>query len=233
MALANLHGMANPKGTIRRRGMMNTEGLDPHLLHAWLAARSLARGLPMPVPEHGGFRVDTGSEMETVRWVFPRMGDGLKELARTIHQPRQFLKVCETSEALCPALPAHWTIPASSHVMRANGPMPRRQLADGYSIAVEQSGPVTSVRIVTDTGILAASGYGAETDGVFVYDRIVTEPEHRRKGLGHVLMQTLHEARRDPHSFELLVATDDGRALYETLGWEKIASYASASIVVM
>jgi len=209
---------------------MNNEGLDPHLLHAWLAARSLARGLPMPVVEHGGFRVDTGSEAETVRWVCPRMCDGLKELAGTIHQSRQFLKVCETSEALLAALPAHWTIHAPSHVMRANGPMARRQLADGYAIAVEQSGAVTSVRIVTDTGILAASGYGAETDGVFVYDRIVTEAEHRRKGLGNVLMQTLHEARRDPESVELLVATDDGRALYEMLGWGKIASYASASL---
>jgi len=211
---------------------MSKEGLDPHLLHAWLVARSLARGLPMPVLDRGGFRVDTGSELETVRWVFPCIGDGLKELARTIHQPRQFVKVCETSEALLAALPAHWTIHAPSHVMRANGTMPRRQLADGYSIAVEQSGAVTSVRIVTGTGILAASGYGAETDGVFVYDRIVTEAEHRRRGLGHVLMQTLHEARSDPHSVELLVATDEGRALYETLGWRKIASYASASIAM-
>jgi GNAT superfamily N-acetyltransferase len=114
--------------------------------------------------------------------------------------------------------------------MRANGIMPHRQLADGYAIAIEQSGAVTSVRIVTDTGNLAASGYGTETDGVFVYDRIVTEAEHRRKGLGHVLMRTLQEARSDPHSVELLVATDDGRALYETLGWGKIASYASASL---
>ncbi len=211
---------------------MNSEGLDPHLLHAWLAARSLARGLPMPVPDHGGFRVDTGSETETVRWVFPCISDGLSALARSIHQPRQFVKVCDKAEALRIALPAHWTIHQPSHVMRANGPMPRRQLAHGYSIAVEQPGAVTSVRIVTDTGILAASGYGAEADGVFVYDRIVTEVEHRRKGLGNVLMQTLHEARGNPHSFELLVATDDGRALYEALGWKKIASYASASIVI-
>lgn len=212
---------------------MNSEGLDPHLLHAWLAARSLARGLHMPVLDRGGFRVDTGSETETVRWVFPRMCDGLKDVARSIHQPWQFVKVCDTPEALRAALPAHWAIHAPSHVMRANGIMLRRQLADGYAIAVEQSGAVTSVRIVTGTGILAASGYGAETDGVFVYDRIVTEAEHRRKGLGHVLMQTLHQARGDPRSVELLVATDEGRALYETLGWEKIAPYASASIVAM
>ncbi len=67
---------------------MHTEGLDSHLLHAWLVARSLSRGLSMPVPEHGGFRVDTGSETETVRWVFPRISDRLNELARTIDQTR-------------------------------------------------------------------------------------------------------------------------------------------------
>jgi GNAT superfamily N-acetyltransferase len=146
--------------------------------------------------------------------------------------PRHIGRLCDTTEALHAALPAHWTIHAPSHVMRANGIMPRRQLADGYSIAVEQSGAVTAIRIVTDTGILAASGYGAETDGVVVYDRTVTETEHRRNGLGHFLMQTLHEARRNPTIVELLVATDDGRAFYETLGWGKIVSYASASIAM-
>ncbi|PTR05666.1 MULTISPECIES: GNAT family N-acetyltransferase [unclassified Novosphingobium] len=210
---------------------MNPQGLDPHLLHAWLTARSLARGLPMPVAERGGFRVDTGSDTEILRWVFPRLCDGLKDLAHTIHQPRHFIKACATAEALRAALPAHWTVHPASHVMRAHGAMPRRTLAHGYRITTEQSGPVVAVRILGETGEPAASGYGAETDHVFVYDRIVTEPAHRRKGLGHVLMQTLHGARRDPDSLELLVATDDGRALYETLGWCAVAPYASASIV--
>lgn len=210
---------------------MNPQGLDPHLLHAWLTARSLARGLPLPVPEHGGFRVDTGSDTETVRWVFPRLCHGLKDLAHTIHQPRQFIKACDTPEALRAALPPHWTVHPASHVMRAHGTMPRRTLADGYHITTEHSGPVVAVRILNETGELAASGFGAQTDHVFVYDRIVTEPAHRRKGLGHVLMQTLHGAQRDRDSLELLVATDDGRALYETLGWRVVAAYASASIV--
>ena len=32
---------------------------DPTLVRGWLAARSLARGLPAPVADHGGWRVDT------------------------------------------------------------------------------------------------------------------------------------------------------------------------------
>jgi GNAT superfamily N-acetyltransferase len=89
---------------------------------------------------------------------------------------------------------------------------------------------VLEARIFSETGALAASGYAAETRGVFIYDRIVTEPEHRRKGLGHTLMLTLHSARQHPSGPELLVATEDGRALYSTLGWETISPYSTASI---
>jgi GNAT superfamily N-acetyltransferase len=95
---------------------------------------------------------------------------------------------------------------------------------------IKQIGTIVEARILSPTGILAASGYAAETEQVFVYDRIVTEPGHRRKGLGHALMQALHDARRDTAKRELLVATEDGRALYSTLGWQTISPYSSASI---
>lgn len=85
-------------------------------------------------------------------------------------------------------------------------------------------------KIISGSGALAASGYAAEAEGVFVYDRIVTEPEHRRKGLGQVLMQTLHDARQDSGGPQLLVATEDGRALYSSLGWKTISPYSTASI---
>jgi hypothetical protein len=38
---------------------MKDQGVDPALLEAWLSARSIARGLPLPIPDQGGFRVDT------------------------------------------------------------------------------------------------------------------------------------------------------------------------------
>lgn len=46
---------------------MSTTGVDPDTLYAWLYGRSLARGVPQPVPDHGGFRVDTGTEGEISR----------------------------------------------------------------------------------------------------------------------------------------------------------------------
>jgi GNAT superfamily N-acetyltransferase len=89
---------------------------------------------------------------------------------------------------------------------------------------------VSQARIYSEEGALAANGYAAETNDTFIYDRIVTEPEHRRKGLGHALMMALRTTRQRPDNTELLVATEAGRDLYLSLGWETISPYATASI---
>jgi len=210
---------------------MRSRGTDPLVLNAWLTARSIVRGLPPPVPEFGGFRVDTRSDAEIARWVFPKRGSGLESLARSISKPGYFLKLCGTADELRAALPECWELHAPAYFMRAAGKPPGRRLADGYRIEVKRAGMVLEARILSETGALAASGYAAETPYAFIYDRIVTEPDHRRKGLGHVLMQRLHDARQHASSMELLVATEDGRALYSTLGWETISPYSTASIV--
>ncbi|WP_225206713.1 GNAT family N-acetyltransferase [Novosphingobium huizhouense] len=206
---------------------MAGEGVDPEWLHGWLAARSLARGLPAPVGDRGGWRVDTASEAEAVRWVFPRMGPEVAVLVEMIRAPRRFVKVCAPPERLRAALPEGWTMPPTAHVMRATGASPVRPVPEGYRVTIATAeragGTVSHARIMTAAGDVAASGHAAEMGGAFVYDRIATDPAHRRKGLGQVLMQTLHTTRRDPAAVELLVATDAGRALYATLGWEVLS----------
>jgi len=211
---------------------MSEPRVDPLLLNAWLSARSIARGLPLPVPEYGGFRVDTNSDAELARWVFPEMGEGLERLALSINEPRYFLKLCGSADALQAALPIGWALHAPSYFMQAKGEPVARPLADGYRIEAKRIGMVSEARIFfSETGALAASGYAAETREVFIYDRIVTDPQHRRKGLGYAIMTALHAARQSPGIPELLVATEDGRALYSTLGWETISPYSTASIV--
>ncbi|GAA0534247.1 hypothetical protein GCM10008941_12150 [Rhizomicrobium palustre] len=205
--------------------------VDPLILHAWLSARSISRGLPPPVSEHGGFRIDTNSKAEIARWVFPKMGSGLEHLARTINKPRYLLKLCGTAEALRAALTEGWNLHAPSYFMQATGMPGPKPLPDGYKIEITQTGHVWEARILSETGTLAASGYAVEIQGVFIYDRIGTELEHRRKGLGRALMQTLHQARQHRSGLELLVATEDGRALYESLGWKTISPYSTASII--
>ncbi|WBO21482.1 VOC family protein [Sphingomonas abietis] len=47
------------------------QGIDPVIVEAWLSARSVARGLPLPVPEYGGrrfhFRDPSGNELAVMQ----------------------------------------------------------------------------------------------------------------------------------------------------------------------
>jgi len=74
----------------------------------------------------------------------------------------------------------------------------------------------------------AARGRAVVVDGVAIYDHIVVEPAHRRRGLGRRVMLALQAATGTTQG--LLVATRDGRALYETLGWRLVSSYTTAVI---
>jgi len=210
---------------------MTDTPVDPRLVLAWLTARSVARGLPLPVHDRGGFRVDTNSEKEVRRWVFPSVSEGLSAIGREISASRHFLKLCGDDDDLRDALPSKWEIQPKSYFMSAGVTPPHPPpLPDGYRIECDQTGPIAHVRINAPDTSLAASGYAAETADVFVYDRIETSPDHRRKGLGAAVMFALGGARRSQTAPELLVATEDGRKLYTTLGWTVLSPYATATI---
>jgi GNAT superfamily N-acetyltransferase len=202
-------------------------------LKGWLTARSMARGLPPPVADHGGWRVDTNLPTEARRFVFAHAGEPLRALAESIVAPLIFLKLCGSEATMRALVPAQWQIQGGSYLMTCErqivGPT---RLEARYRVDVSRSGPVTAVRIVTGDDELAASGFAAEAEGMFVYDRIVTEPAHRRRGLGILVMTTLGAARRHAASKQVLVATEDGKALYSALGWTVPSPYTSAFIPV-
>ncbi|HEY5805109.1 MAG TPA: GNAT family N-acetyltransferase [Lysobacter sp.] len=205
--------------------------LDPRLVFAWQAAHSIARGSPPPVHDREGFRVDTHSEKEVKRWVFPRLCDGLREIARDITAPRHYLKLCGPDEELRSALPPRWEVQPANYFMEAAGvTLDAKALPHGYRMEVHQSGPVSRACILAPDGELAASGCAAETADVFIYDRIETSPDHRRKGLGVAVMAALGGARKSSDCPQLLVATEDGRGLYANLGWTVLAPFAAATI---
>ncbi|MGH8081236.1 MAG: GNAT family N-acetyltransferase [Lysobacter sp.] len=205
--------------------------IDSKLVFAWQAAHSIARGSPPPVHDRGGFRVDTHSEKEVKRWVFPALCDGLRAIADEITAPRHYLKLCGSDEELRSALPARWEIqPANYFMIAAATPLDTKPLPDGYAMELHRGGAVTRASIIAPDGDLAASGCAAETADVFIYDRIETAQDHRRKGLGVAVMVALASARKSLASPQLLVATDDGRGLYANLGWTVLAPFAAATI---
>jgi GNAT superfamily N-acetyltransferase len=202
---------------------------DPHLLEAWLAGRSLSRGLPAPVADSGGWRVDTGLPTETRRYLFASVTQGLYDLAASIIDPLVFLKLCAPAAAMRAIMPERWQVQETGYLMTVDhAPEQVRRLPAGFEMDISTTGPVTSVRIVTVDGTLAASGYAAESDRAFVYDRIRTEPPYRRLGLGLALMTALGRARRSPDAQQVLVATSDGRGLYSRLGWVVRSPYSTA-----
>jgi GNAT superfamily N-acetyltransferase len=205
--------------------------IDPALIEPWLRARSVARGLPQPVRDRGGLRLDTNLPAELRRYVFARPGPGLIELGRSIMAPLVFLKLCGPPEQLASLLPAYWCLSPVGYVMTCDAPPATIELSPDYRMGTHADGPATEIRILDDRGALAASGFAAEWDGLFVYDRIVTDAGHRRKGLGRAVMAALGAARRSPQSRQLLVATEEGRALYAMMGWEVGQLFSSASIV--
>lgn len=209
---------------------MPEAGADPALVAAWLAARSISRGLPAPVQDHGGLRVDTDLPTESRRYVFARPNAGLTELGRTVTDRLTVLKLCASPDVMRLRLPARWALDGSAALMTCETAIPARPLPAGYSVELGRAGAALSVRVLAGDGSLAASGHAAEHDGVFVFDRIVTEPSHRRRGLGAVVMASLGSARADPASRFVLVATPDGRALYQSLGWRIEAPYTTARL---
>jgi hypothetical protein len=210
---------------------MTDSRIDPTLVFAWQTAHSIARGSPLPVHDRGGFRVDTNSEKELKRWVFPQSCDGLRAIAQDIASPRHYLKLCGSNAELRRDLPVRWEVQQENYFMQATvNTLDARPLPNGYGMELHHAGPVTRACVIAPNGDLAASGCAAEAADVFIYDRIETAQDHRRKGLGIAVMIALGTARKSLASPQLLVATDDGRSLYARLGWTVLAPLATAII---
>jgi GNAT superfamily N-acetyltransferase len=208
------------------------ERIDARLVENWLRARSLVRKLPQPIPDHGGLRVETNSAEEIRRYVFAHAVEGLRELAATITIPRILLKFCGPQDVMRELLPERWHFQPPGYMMvRDHIVTTRRSPPVEYRLEISCEGPTRSGRILTNDGDVVASGCAAEYAGVFIYDRIVTNPLHRRRGLATALIGALEATRTSRAWREILVATQDGRALYATLGWALYSPYTTAFIL--
>lgn len=201
------------------------------LLAGWLAARSIARGLPLPVPDHGGLRVDTGSVDEVRRHVFAGPAPEIRALALSITAPRVFIKMCGHGKQLLDLVPAGWELQPGGYLMTHDGGDDARlALPAGYRLELVTEGSTSVARVFAANGELAASGYAAEYDGTLVFDRIITEDAHQRRGLGRAVMAALGSTQCSDAARRLLVATDAGRALYLTLGWTVVSPFSTVVI---
>lgn len=78
--------------------------------------------------------------------------------------------------------------------------------------------------LVTVNGEEAARGSVAKQDEHAVYDRIITSQQYRRRGLGSFVMRALTaDILGDDVETGLLMASEEGRQLYQYLGWTHLA----------
>lgn len=216
--------------------MPDTPTTDDFFL-AWIRGWALTRQVDPPLPHADGFRIAVGLARQAARYVFPGPSPAITELGESITQPWVYIKAFATSEQLRALLPDRWRI-EDLHYMMTCEDRPfagSGDLPSGYALEVEDAAAAATglghVRVVAPDGALGASGHVALGEHLAIYDRIATEPAHQRRGLGRAVMHALQAlARAHGRRQGVLVATDQGRALYESLGWRMLSPWAGAVI---
>lgn len=210
-----------------------TEEVSHDIIEKWLKAWSLSRKLPLPLHYKSGFKVEVGEERQKIRYVFSELNDDFIELSKQIDEPWIYLKVCASPDEVKKMITDQWVMQPPGYMMCCFGPMNIKaaHLCEGYRIESEKYNSTTVIKIIAENGELASVGRVVMVDDLAVYDRIITEEKHQRKGLATFLMQELEKvAVSRGISNNFLVATEAGRSLYQSMGWKLYSPYTSVVI---
>lgn len=207
----------------------------PDILKKWLTAWSLSRELPLPMAFKSGFKVEVGDTKQKERYVFPELNEDFIQLSNIINEPWIFLKTCAAPEEIRNHVSKKWTLQPQGYMMTCLHPMvfPNHNLNTEYRLEFDHYNSTFVVRILTQNNEEAAIGRIVLVDDIAVYDRIITDSNHRRKGLATIIIRELEKIALSKNiTKNFLVATEDGRQLYQSLGWEVYSLYTSIVIAV-
>ena len=203
------------------------------LVSRWARGWAYARGFPRPAAVPGGVRVEVGEPGRRMEWVATDDADTLAGLVDTARAtPEAWLSVVTES----PAGVRPWFVEAGLVANDGEEALMSIQLADhafrrlpeGYLAEVDRDGGLITVTVRVGEDV-AARGRIAVIGADAVADRIQTEPDHRRRGLGGAVMSLLVSAAREAGADHgLLVASEMGEPLYTGLGWRARARLVSA-----
>lgn len=196
----------------------------------WAFGYALSRGYrpPEPVPE--GLWMEVGKEEQRGRFVLRDFDPtAFAKLARSIETSGVYIEAFAPREAVISLLPENWIVRGRAYLMttelKAPATLPARP---SYQPVARDDGAAIRLEVRDERGDLAANGSCALVDGAGVFDQILTQEAHRRRGLGTLVMNSLTQralergARRGT-----LIATPDGRALYQALGWAEWSEVTS------
>lgn len=193
----------------------------PATVRAWVDGWVISRNAPRPVREPWGLRVDVGLPGHLSRHIVAApTPEILHHLTGVLTTPGTWLKLCAAAPAVAPSLPGRWAVQDPEYMMTA--PLSRHvpDVPAGYTLAVTTRAGVTAARLLTAAGEVAARGQFAPAGRTAVVDQVETAAGHRRRGLGTAVVRTLMSTAASMGARTgVLVATAEGQALYETLGW--------------
>ncbi|WP_141724626.1 GNAT family N-acetyltransferase [Streptomyces niveus] len=169
---------------------------------AWVVGWAVSRSASAPVVEPWGYRIDVGLPGHVLRHILPEPDEpSVRKLCETVTEPGAWLKLLAPPEVVAGWLTPGWTVPDDPGYMmfhaltRSVPPAPPR----GYTVATEARDGVFHVRVTAPDGAPAARGQiSAPGDGATaVVDQVETWEDHRRRGLGSLVMRTLETAAAD------------------------------------
>lgn len=202
----------------------------PDLVRTWVAGWSVSRNTPRPVEHPWGHYIEVGRPELVGRHVLPHASQAMvREAAASVTVPYTWLLLPAEPDEAEGWLPAGWSVDReeTGHLMTLDLRTTRPVAPDGYTATVATRDGVTHVRVWDAAGESAAQGQMALLGRDTVVDRVITDERHRRRGLGSFVMRALGDlAVAEGAALGVLGATDQGRALYETLGWKAHTSLA-------
>ncbi|GAA1404602.1 hypothetical protein AUR04nite_08510 [Glutamicibacter uratoxydans] len=202
------------------------------LIGTWVAGWAGARGYETRNEGrvHAALRHDTTEDWEYV--IYGPSKEELAAVAETLKKhPTRRLTAFDTSvdELLANASSAGLKVVSDDEALMVTElavhdvevPLP----PDGFVFQIERDGTHAYVSLHPEANqdVVAASGHVSAVEGFAIFDRIITGPDFRRKGLGTLIMRALASLAQEHYVDEgLLIASVDGQQLYASLGWTSL-----------
>ncbi len=189
----------------------------------WAFGYCAARGYAPPVAASmpSALWFDAGKPDQVGRFIIENAsGEAAAAAYSMVDAPRIYVDIAAPRDAILPHVPPGWQPRDPMWLMATGADMPPARPIPDFTIEVDE-GTHRFEAIARDADdSLAARGVLGLHGNTAVYDQIVTEPQFGRRGLGSAIMAELGRlAVRRGVTDCLLVATSDGKALYERLGW--------------
>jgi hypothetical protein len=191
------------------------------LTTAWIHGWAVSRGAAAPVAIDGGFRVDTGPPHGRTRYFLHTLDrETLDRLGREPTGVGTEIKVAGPARELRAVLSADWTMYPPNDLMTVGFTYGTVEVPPPYAARILTDGRVLLGLVHDPDGHVASSARLAVHESYGIVDQVRTHGPHLRRGLGRVLMTMLGNRAADMGlTIGVLAATDEGRALYRSLGW--------------